>query len=1084
MERALCPVVIGREREVSALEDALLSANRGAGRVLLLAGDAGMGKTRLANELASRARSLGMEVLLGSCSEAELALPYLPFLEAVGNYLAGIDVEEVRARLGPVRRELAHLFPQLEPESAAPDVESMQGKLRLFEALLALLRLPADRQGLLILVEDVHWADASTRELLDYLTRRLRSLRILVVATYRRDEMHRRHPLLPMIQGWKRAGTSVVELDPLQPQQVADVVRAIFDIKDVREDTRDFLHRRSEGNPFVLEELLKAALDQGDIYRTETGWDRRALAEIRLPESVKDTILLRLDRLTEEEVDVLRCAAVLGGPFSYEALVAVSGRAEATIQDAVEVCLQQQLFEEHPGGDYRFRHALTREAVYEDTILPHRRRLHSRAADVLAAAGAPAVEISRHLLAGGRAAEAVPLCLEAATAAELSYAHNDAAALYERVIPHLTNSPLEATVLCRMGTALLLAGDSSTARGHLEAGIETMEGLGDTVMAAHYRLRLGRTLWELFRADLALENYERAREALEPAGPSEDLALAYMRLAGLRLFQLDGEGCAALARRGVEVAEAAGSEVARVWCTGYLGAGLSYSGKIAEGVAMVDRSFDEATAGGHAEIADTLLYNGCVLRIFGGRVGEVQARVGLFDRHTLIGTSRVSRHSLEAWALGLTGWPARALIAARRAVEQAEDLGSPTWKRRAAVVLTLELTEAGLLDEAKAVFDQYAEPDELQDKLAHALMATRLLPVIGETERLRSVAQTIRGIVKDWPDGLAYVVADRVAGHEIATGDLEAGKQMSHQLAPSSRVLAESARRRLDGRIALAEGHAEVALAAFEEGRRGFGGVDYWVWAAETILLEAGALAALGRDEVAVAALHELQADAAMRGARLIASEAAAMLADLGADPGPATSMPLSESKVAAVEPVGERLVTVLFADVRGYTALSRTSVPAELAERIGTYQRWAAEEVARHRGVVDKFAGDAVMATFNVSGATIDHAVHALETAVALRDKADALGLPVGIGIATGPAVVGTLAPGANLSVLGEATNLAARLQGAAGPGEILLDAEAGRRTSVWLTAHRLEAPATDLNVKGFDVPVRAHRLRGTTNG
>ncbi len=195
MQRVLCPVLIGREQELGALEDALLGANRGQGQVVLLSGDAGMGKTRLSTELQRRAHQLGMKVLWGGCSEAELALPYLPFLEAIGNYLAGADLDQVRDRLGPIRRELGHLFPQLDPEASSPDADTMNGKLRLFEAILALLAIPTTAGGLLLVIEDLHWADGSTRELLDYLTRRLRSSRILVVCTYRSDEMHRKHPL-------------------------------------------------------------------------------------------------------------------------------------------------------------------------------------------------------------------------------------------------------------------------------------------------------------------------------------------------------------------------------------------------------------------------------------------------------------------------------------------------------------------------------------------------------------------------------------------------------------------------------------------------------------------------------------------------------------------------------------------------------------------------------------------------------------------------------------------------------------------------------------------------------------------------
>jgi adenylate cyclase len=148
---------------------------------------------------------------------------------------------------------------------------------------------------------------------------------------------------------------------------------------------------------------------------------------------------------------------------------------------------------------------------------------------------------------------------------------------------------------------------------------------------------------------------------------------------------------------------------------------------------------------------------------------------------------------------------------------------------------------------------------------------------------------------------------------------------------------------------------------------------------------------------------------------------------------------------------------------------------PAEIVELISTYQRWAAQEVERHFGVVDKFAGDAVMATFNVSGDQIDHAAHALQAALALRDKAALLGLPVGIGIATGPAVVGTLKTGANLSVVGETTNLASRLQSQAATGEVLLSNESYRRLQ-----DAVEAGPEQLELKGFAQAVTAYRVSG----
>ncbi|HJT38369.1 MAG TPA: AAA family ATPase, partial [Actinomycetota bacterium] len=369
MERALCPVLVGRGDELSILEDALLAANRGQGSVVALAGDAGLGKTRLATELERRAHAIGAEVLSGGCSEADLSLPYLPLLEAIGNYLAGANVEAVSARLGPSARELGQLFPQLgASDGGAQDVESAQAKLRLFEAMIALLRVPADDHGLLLVIEDLHWADASTRELLDYMTRRLRQTRIMVLATYRRDEMHRKHPLAPIIQGWRRSGgATVVELEPLDHVQLASMIRSIFDVNEVSDEFVNFLHDRSEGNPFVLEEMLKEAIDRGDLYRSETGeWERKDLAQLAIPQSVADSILARVERMDPDHADVLRAAAVLGPTFEYESLVVLTDLPEDVVQAALTSCVQQQLIveAERARGVYRFRHALTREAVY------------------------------------------------------------------------------------------------------------------------------------------------------------------------------------------------------------------------------------------------------------------------------------------------------------------------------------------------------------------------------------------------------------------------------------------------------------------------------------------------------------------------------------------------------------------------------------------------------------------------------------------------------------------------------------------------------------------------------------------------
>jgi len=249
IQTVVSPLLVGRAEQLDHLEDGLLAANRGESRFVVLAGEAGIGKTRLAGELEQRAHKLGTTVLWGSCSEAELALPYLPILEALGNYLADQDVKALSDRLGPAGRELAQLFPQLGAPTTSPSADPTQTKLRLFESMISLLAIAAEDTGVLLIIEDIHWADSSTRELLDYLVRRLRGLRLMVLATYRNDELHRRHPLRPTVQGWRRAGfADILELQEISENEVGDVISAIFDTNDLSGDLMHFMHKRSEGN--------------------------------------------------------------------------------------------------------------------------------------------------------------------------------------------------------------------------------------------------------------------------------------------------------------------------------------------------------------------------------------------------------------------------------------------------------------------------------------------------------------------------------------------------------------------------------------------------------------------------------------------------------------------------------------------------------------------------------------------------------------------------------------------------------------------------------------------------------------------
>ncbi len=1075
VERVVSPVLVGREEELAVLEGALLATGRFESRFVILAGEAGIGKTRLATELARQARRLDAEVLWGSCSEAELALPYLPFVEAIGNFLGTESGTAAVGRLRAERRELAQLFPQLsegEPDGQTGD--PARAKLRLFEAFVSLLT--AIDRPVVIVIEDVHWADESTRELLDHLARRLRSLRALLLVTYRSDELHRKHALLPVLQTWRRSRTAeIIELEALPVTEVSAIISAIFDADDVGEDFAGFMRERSEGNPFVLEEMLKEALERGDIFRTDRGWDRKSVDELGIPSTVRDTIRLRLQRLDNEVVIVLQAAAVLGRTFDYPTLTAVADVDDAVMHRALDAALQQQLVEEEPGapGRYWWRHALTQEAISSDTVTPRRQQLHGRAADALLGhKSSKPIEIAHHLLEAGRFVEAVPMCIRSADDAERATAFREAVSLLERALPHVTDEAERARIACRVGRDYWLDGDPSVAEKYLEDGIDTLEALGETLEAARSRVVLGRCRWERLQPELALEEYVRARDVLETAGPSAELAMTYMRIAGLRTFELDDEGCVEAARHGAEIAEAIGADFERIWARSFEALGLA-GRDVDAGLELLERCYREAAAKGYWMIAANLTWNEIWTRVhlLQGELDSRRERLETIPEVPLTMATVDLGRSYVAKAQG--NLPAARADAERAGLVYEGKEEKMRW--RAGVQLAEVLLEEGKLEEAKATLPPVSSRTELQDIVYDATARIRLHLAAGETDDAVWLAREILSKA----DRLAAYRETLAVGVEafVAAGRLDEAEELiehgrAHPNAAGLAFLDEA-----QGRMLLARGDHANALVSLRRATSEMERVGHRLVALRARVLLAAACAHAGLVEEAEAEFRSVCTTADQIGARLIADEARARAAGFGITvPAPE---PLSEPDVSPQIPLGERLVTSLFADVRGSTALGEATPPQELAERLASLYRFAKSEVTRHHGIVDKFAGDAVMATFNASGVRLDHCVEALEAAFTLRDKAALTDLPVGIGIAVGPAILAKGASQDNIAVRGAATNLAARLQAAAGGGEIVLSEEAHRRVEPWLAERRVDVMREELTLKGFDRPQVAYRIR-----
>jgi len=806
-----------------------------------------------------------------------------------------------------------------------------------------------------------------------------------------------------------------------------------------------------------------------DSYRDDADWTRKPIAELRIPETVRDTILMRVERLDTAQAGILRCAAVLGRSFDYPTLIQLSEQDRLAVEAALQTAVQQQLLEEEPGSRhrYRFRHALTQEAIYEDLSAPTRERLHSAAADVLAEVpGTSKAEIALHLRNANRWQEAIQVTMDAAAAAEARLGYGEAAELYSLLLPLVTTGVDRARLQCRLGEARWLMGTPGRALEPLLDGVTQLEQAGEPLEAARHRLTLGRCYWERSDPAQARAEYELARQVLEPQGPSRDLALAYIRLAGLHVFNHEAAAAQVVAEKAIQTAASADAADMGIWAHNFLGLAIAFQGDYPAGIQHMEQSAQDAVDRGLNNIAGDALNNLVFLYRNNLEIGKLPTLAKRLNATKVERWATLSsRFAAMVWQHE-TGDLDAGLKTARELLAHARAMDDTNALRRGQLAVVLTCIELERFDEAREHLSRPSAESEVQDLAGEAWGWIHFHLATGD------LAGALEGA--DLLLGLAHAEAnDNGAEAAIETfvkaGRLDDANRVLTALekgpAPINKLSADLSRAKIrlaSGETSGSAGEVGDAVAAFHAAGLVLRELQGRLVLAEVYLHEGDAGAAEAEYRLVQETAREL-------GLRLLERHAREGLAQMGI----VVEASAAEARLDTQAPTetGERLVTVMFADVRGYTEMVGERPPAEMVDLVATYHRWAAAEVERNLGTVDKFAGDAVMATFNISGTQVDHAAHALQAALTLRDKAAMLGLPVGIGIATGGAVVGSLKTGANVSVVGETTNLASRLQSQAAAGEVVLSAETYRRL-----ASTIDAAPRQLDLKGFAKRVTAY--------
>ncbi len=548
--------LIDREEELASLKNALESMLSARGQAVLVAGEPGIGKTRLAEEALVYARLRGCLALTGRCYEQEVNVPYLAFTEVLRSAVGSLPNERLTELVGAYGPELIKLIPEL--SRRLPDVtpslplEPDQERLRLYHAASGFMVGLARAQPLVLLLDDLHWADAASLQLLRHLARAIRSERVLVLGTYRDVEVDPDHPLSSALSEMNRERLHQrVLVRGLTPPHMAAMVQSILQTRQpVSDEFRDLIYRETEGNPFFVEEVLKHLVEIGALYIEEGGWQRKPIDEIDVPQSIREVIGRRLKRVSDPCQRVLGLAAVLGRRFRFEVLQAVGELREEELLDALEEGMRAQLVrEESDAGEveYDFVHAVIREVLYDRLSLRRRMTLHQKVGEALERQYAVRIEavvedLAHHFTRaphGEGLEKAIRYSLEAARKAMGLFAHEEAVRYYQNAAELLGETGDEARLAetyIALGEPFVHLDKTPSAVAAYEQALKFYERQSTPADVARVHRLIGRALVRHREFSEAIPHLERALEGMSADQHAADVFHAHRDLAAAKVF--------------------------------------------------------------------------------------------------------------------------------------------------------------------------------------------------------------------------------------------------------------------------------------------------------------------------------------------------------------------------------------------------------------------------------------------------------------------------------------------------------------------------------------------------------------------
>jgi DNA-binding CsgD family transcriptional regulator len=686
------------------MDAALAHAQSGSSVLLFISGDAGIGKSRLIETFAERARERDAIVFSGACLDlAEGAAPYAPFVAALRPLADELTVDELAHVLGEAPRELGALLPEL--CGRPPERRDRTDRIRLYELALGLFRRMAALHPAVLILEDLHWIDPASADLLAMLGGNLRRAGLVIVGTYRSDEVPRDHPLHGTVLELERSGRAErIELSGLSVEEVTAQVTGILGTVPATRQTRS-LFDRSDGNPFFVEELLAAG-------PTST----------ELTASLRDVLLTRVERLAPATGQVLRAVATIGRGADEDLIATVTGLSAGGLEAALQEAVAHRLLVV-TGDGYDVRHALLREALHTDLLPGQRNRLHLAVAEALKDKDVPA-ESARHWYAAGDRPRALGGFVAAAAAAQRANAWAVALAHYERALrlwPHVADAETRCglghtELLWRAAEVAMAEGETDRALELTDAAMAELDTEAEPLRAAGLCILIGRIQWVAGDVTAACRSYDDA-VALLPAEASTRERAQVRALQG-HAFMLQSRYTDAVecCREAIAVAVALGARDLEGHARNTLGVGLTMLGESAGGLAELDRALRIAKSRDDTWELGRTYVNFSDALLWAGHWAEA-AEVGMEGVNVCrsLGYGRTTcmcaAGNTLAALLRLGRWPD-----ADRLVDEVSDIEAPPGQRWGVTLAMTELElRRGRLDEARRHLSSVAAAAERSD---------------------------------------------------------------------------------------------------------------------------------------------------------------------------------------------------------------------------------------------------------------------------------------------------------------------------------------------------------------------------------